>query len=817
VPPPTIPLAVVCGALALLLWPVLFGDQTLFYRDLFQQYIGTGRLLYSGNPIGGLLWDPLVNGGQPLLGNPNRFVLYPSRILYGALSPTSALNLEIAIHLFLGGAGSVLLARRLGLGGAGSAVSGLAYSLSGFSISITSHLGRLFAYHWIPWILLAVHIGLCERGKNSWRWRGAVPLLLMIQWLTGSAEIVGMTLVMAIGWTGVCHLRDTRGRKALVQCVGLLALGAGMAAIQILPAAEMVYRSDRGAYAQTRASTDWSMHPLRLPEMVIPGYCGPIDVVDAEHHFWGAGLIDRGYPLIVNIYLGASIAFLALVGWMRSGKDPAWSSLRWLFAILSGAAALVACGEYLPVIKSAWTTIPGFNVFRYPVKALLVVGLPMALLAGRGVDGWLRSGKRNAQRVGLAALAAVPLILLIAGWASQNQAAPILDIFFPERGKMAVNGLPGRLVFVALVFAALAAVGLASGHVRKRLLSIMAVAVVAADLTLASAPFLPLAPRRLLDNTPHIVQEIRSYLSAGRFFRDLDLENIDVPFIEDRAWERADWLLQGISFSGAATFLVPMVFNLDIADLADRRMARLTRATGEVDWAGRVKLFRAAAVEIVLTPEPPGVPGLELVRAYVIAETLPLFMQRVTPRPPMVRWVGGWREVESAPEALGMLVTPNFDPSVEAVRETDAPTTRERLPFLMALHPKTEVWQQVITAPMAGFIVTAIPWHPDMEVRVNGRPVQAERANYAFLGFEIPPGRREVHITFVPRAVFIGGLVTATSAVIWGALLVGMWWSRRRSQTHHSTESSRLNSPRSASSNKRRAVSSCSGATRTST
>ena len=159
--PAALPLAVVCGALVVLFWPVLFGSQTLFYRDLFQQYIGTGRLLHSGSWIGGLLWDPFLNGGQPLLGNPNRFILYPSRVLYSVLSPTSSLNLEIALHLLLGGSGSVLLARRLGISGAGSAVAGLSYSLSGLSISITNHLGRLMAYHWVPWILLAVHVGLC--------------------------------------------------------------------------------------------------------------------------------------------------------------------------------------------------------------------------------------------------------------------------------------------------------------------------------------------------------------------------------------------------------------------------------------------------------------------------------------------------------------------------------------------------------------------------------------------------------------------------------------------------------------------------------
>lgn len=778
-PPVAFPLAVVCGALALLLWPVFFGHQTLFFRDLCEQYIGTGRILHLGKGVASLLWDPFVNGGQPLLGNPNRFIVYPSRILYRIFDPASALNFEIALHLLLGGTGSVLLVRRLGASGAASAVTGLAYSLSGLSISITNHLGRLMAYHWIPWVLLAVHAGLCENGRNSGRWRGLVPVLFMLQWLTGTAEIAAITAVIAVGWVAALRPRDGRTLRALAHSAGLVALGMAMAAVQILPAAEMVYRSDRTSYAQTRASTQWSLHPLRLPELVVPGYCGPIDVVDFDSHYWGAGLIDHHFPLILNLYLGAAVVVLAAVGWMRSGRDPVWSPLRRLFALFAGGAMLLAFGKYLPFIGEVWTAIPGLNVLRYPVKALLVVGLPVAIMAGRGTDRWLKTEERTAVRWWTVVLAMAALSLVIGVWISRGWSAPILDLVFLGRGELAAAGLPGRFVHVALVLGILAVIGFASGRVRKRMALMLVVTIVTTDLIVALAPYLPMAPRGLLDDTPKMVGEIRRELSGGRLFRDQDPEDFEIPRVENRVWEWADWRLQVVARSVAATFLLPTIFQLDIADLADRRVARLRRAVGEVDWPERLKLFQVAAVEVVVTPEASRVPGLELVKAFFIEERLMLFMNRVTPRPKMVRWVGGWREAGSAQEALGTLVTPNFDPSIEAVREIDPPTTRARSPFLMPFHPKSEVWTEVITAPMSGFVVTAVPWHPDLMVRVDGRVVRAERANYAFLGFEIPPGRREIQIIFVPRTVFVGVLVSAASTVIWVVLVVAMWWSGR--------------------------------------
>ena len=244
---------------------------------------------------------------------------------------------------------------------------------------------------------------------------------------------------------------------------------------------------------------------------------------------------------------------------------------------------LVACGEYVPIIGLVWTKISGINLCRYPVKTLLLVGLPAALLAGRGIDECLNATGRYVRRAGTAAFAAVPLFLAIAGWASLERSVPLLNPFFPGRGELAADGLPGSFVFAALVCTALALVGLGAGRVRGYILSVLAVAVVAVDLTLSSVSFLPSAPSRLLDGTPRLIEEIRNHLGRGRFFRDVDPVYIEVPYVEDCAWERAEWLLEGVSFSGATTFLVPMVFHLDIAEIADRRMARLARVVGEVD------------------------------------------------------------------------------------------------------------------------------------------------------------------------------------------------------------------------------------------
>jgi hypothetical protein len=428
---------------------------------------------------------------------------------------------------------------------------------------------------------------------------------------------------------------------------------------------------------------------------------------------------------------------------------------------------------------------------------LLVVGLPVALWAGRGVDTWLGCCSRTARWLGFGSLLGAAWFFALAWLVTLRQAGTLLDLLFPNRGTMAAAGLPPQLVHVGLIFAALAPVGLLSGRAAKRLLSVLVTVVVAADLVSAAMPFLPMGPRGLLEEPPLLVADVRHQLSAGRLFRDPDREIVDSSRVLDKAWVRAEQVVRDLSFSVAATFLVPMVYNFDTAGLANHRMADLEFAAREAEWAGRAKLFQAAAVEVVLSPDAPNLTHLEFVGEYRPDASSPLFLYKVVPRPTMARWVGSGRRLNSAVDPLDVLMNPSFDPTVEVLREVDAPLSHVPCDFWLSVRPEAAVWRQEIIAPMVGFVTTAVPWHPDLVVRVDGRPVPVERVNYAFAGVEVGPGRHEVVITFVPRMVFYGGIATASSLVIWVLLAVALWRSRRSRLSQNSAESSRVNSPRS--------------------
>jgi len=771
-----LPLLVVAGAVFLLLWPVLAGDQTLFYRDLYRQHLGTARLLHGGELPGGLLWDPVLNGGQPLLGNPNRFLLYPTRLLYVFFAPLTALNWEIALHLLLGGLGTALFARRLGVGRTGCAVAGLAYALGGLSISLTNHLGRLLAYHWLPFIALAVFAGLQGR-PSAGRWRAAIPVLLAVLWLTGAAELAMMAAVLVLAWALVPVHADGRRWRILRRTAVWLVLGIGLAAIQVAPAAEMVLRSDRTMQTGTVVPLAWSLHPLRLPELFVPGFCGPVDVADPVASYWGAGLVDFGFPYLLSLYLGASVVLLAAIGWVGSRGDRNWRVLRRLLAALAVAGLILALGRHLPVVGGVLTSVPGLSLVRFPVKMLLVAGLAVALLAGRGAESLLAADREESRRAGRLAAVASGLLLVLTLAVGTGLADPMLELVFADGAAQAAGGLVARLLHSVLAMGGVMLVALAAGHFARPARSLMLTAVVVADLLGAATATLPMAPRLVFEGPPELVAELRDGVGEGRFFRDEEPASVHVPLAENRAWAPAAWWSEVLTDTMAATWGVPMVFNSDAEVLSGRRMAALTQSMATLGWDGRLKLLRTAGVALVMTPKHPEVQGLELVATHSAAPGLEYALDRVVPMPRIVRWVPSVRTVPSAEEALQTIVATDFDPDQEVVRERGAPVTRDPPRFLGSLQPSVELWSGELIAPTEGLLVAAIPWHRDLLFEVDGRPIPAERVNFAFTGLPVAAGQHRLRILFAPRSVMWGALFSAGALLLWLAAVIA---GRRR-------------------------------------
>jgi len=194
------------------------------------------------------LWNPYEFCGLPLLGTAQGSALYAPVVLANmALSATVAMqvlyDLHIAAYILLT---LVYLTRRgHGLPSAGVAAAlataGVFRGAAGAGID---HPPFLFSVTYLPAVLLAWDgIGARRPGAEA-----LLALLAGVQWLPGYPEFPLETAVVLVL---VAALEPAAGALRRVGLAGvLLALGALVAAVQILPTAETVAESTRGDYPE---------------------------------------------------------------------------------------------------------------------------------------------------------------------------------------------------------------------------------------------------------------------------------------------------------------------------------------------------------------------------------------------------------------------------------------------------------------------------------------------------------------------------------------------------------------------------------------
>lgn len=422
--------------------PAAYDLLTYFYpyRVAVAEALAQGRLP---------LWNPYIFGGAPLFANIQAAVLYPPNLVTFSWPPFLAFVALIFFHLWLAGLGMYLFGRLgLGLGVPAALLAGVTYGLSGFLAQQLGHPNQTAASAWLPWVVLGT-LGMV-RGRPLWL--PLTALFLALQVLAGHPQETYLTLAAA-GLLALYEVGRLRSRRAIMGLVGLglaVALGSGLAAVQVVPSWELSRLSIRGGSGLSyREAVSFSLPPWELLRALLPTY--------------GDNPFNEFIAYVGFVPLG-----LALAGILVGGGRP-----YRVFAVLLGALSLaLAMSAYNPLSPFLYEVVPGLRMFRVPARWLLLYTFAAAVLAGMGLETGLVS-RPGIHRVRLAAiwlagLALLGFILLswqpvltlpggVAGtvWIPALVGAALLATFWPA-------GLPGARFFgPILVVAAAVELGLA--------------------------------------------------------------------------------------------------------------------------------------------------------------------------------------------------------------------------------------------------------------------------------------------------------------------------------------------------------------------
>ncbi len=278
--------------------------------------------------------------------------------------------------------------------------------------------------------------------------RGWLGLWTTIGRFLGPA--IGLGLVIVVVWRAR-RIESGAGLRAILGGLagaGLLAMV--LTAVQIGPAWEYARRTTRMAGASSPSLYDYSVEPYRLAEAIWPHVFG-LEV--PENDTWIQALPSPGERMIwsPSLYIGAFVLVLAIGGAGRAGEPPwrCWLTILAMVSLVAGMgkfagplwwarwipgaadllgphdppASLARPDAFLPdgagsVYGALAMVLPGFAMFRYPAKLMVVTCLCAASLAGLGWDRLCRERSAPGPTVrrclaGLVASAGLVLLIVV--------------------------------------------------------------------------------------------------------------------------------------------------------------------------------------------------------------------------------------------------------------------------------------------------------------------------------------------------------------------------------------------------------------------
>jgi Bacterial membrane protein YfhO len=690
-------------------------SQMLPWRQAVREAVFQGRFP---------LWNPYVLAGEPLLGVQQPAVFHPTTWIGFLLPPPQAWTFDLTVRLLLAlacayaffrGTGSSELAALLGA--AGWAFSDFLLFYLGYPVTTSVAV--------FPLLLLGLSRLADSPGRRAIGLTAAALCLIVV---AGHPE----TLLFQVAGAGVFFLYELaaapgRRLRAIGGSLFAGAIALGLTAAALLPFLEVLPQTWQHAarqlfYAGADRSEDLLESARRAVPNLVPYAWGTL----GKSRFLGRLILPAGYA-------GALLIPFACAGLASRSRR------HWIYAAL-GLAGL-ALNARLAGLTDLVTSLPLFDIAVADYFVFLCV-FAVAALAALGLDT-LREGRGSALFAAGALLAALGIVLTAAFRA------------------------PG-----------LQELGMSAGYLRWRVL--LQILPVIAALVLVSLP--------------------------GRLAGAIPLAALLVLFAAERRLEESDVY---------PTF-PPRAFFPPLKVL---------------DPIPRGEPARFAAIRYTFQPNIAAMYGIEDVRGYEamifgpLAETFPLWSTPLA---------GFYNRVDRPSSFLALmnvryLLVPPGHPLPEGCREI-ARDRGSRLCEIEALprafaprhlvwtsNPRLQIWllgriwdfardgvagdekpgrlawrengeaevrisaygadrmTLVIDARSPAFIGTSIPgWH-GWKLSIDGKRAPLLSFDRAFLGFEVPPGRHEAKLRYLPDGFVAGAAISLATAAV---LVVGAFAAR---------------------------------------
>jgi len=702
-------------------------------------------------------------------------IFYPTFLLRMILPTDVAMTWGFIIHIFLAGLFTFGFLRALGYSFYGALVGGIAYMMSGQIASYVSpgHDGKLFVSALFPLALWILNRGI--RHGRTWSW-GALALIIGLCVLSPHPQLLQYTLLACGAYAVFLAFSAVDGRmlprsaaiKRLAAALGAVIVGLAIGAVQYLPVREYVSWSPRaGGLADYRTATSYAWPPEELLNAYLPQFSGMLN------NYWGRNTIH-----LHSDYVGAVVLILAGAAFIGLRTDPRRKEIIfWSVALL--VSLLWSLGSATPFYRIPYAIIPGTRYFRAPATIFFVGTLAIAILACAGAERFVEGRVRRKYLIGWLIAGGVVALL-----ASTGALTSFAESFAEDRQLDQLHANSTALVagawrsfgFVALTVA----LGLATvrGKISTRAAAWGLAALITIDLwTIERIYWIFSPPASMIYASDPIVDMLKAEPQPMRV--------VAVPFQQS---PEPDAFLAG---DALMTHRIRQVRGYH-----GNQLGRYNNLIGEN--SDLRQLFTANVLQLTNTKylltnvsDLSFLPNFALVKGPVRnASGDVVYLFKVTGDNPY-SWLTPVAVKTPDEQVLATILNPRFDVRRAALFDTSAKVRAsagvQALPAPIAVATSVSHYEPGkvridlnAPAPDGASLVVSENYYPGWRATVDGKPAQIGRADYTFIGVELPAGARTVALDFTSPSYERGKAITWI-AIAFGFLMLaaGIWRDRR--------------------------------------
>jgi len=746
----------------------IFGDQMLFGSDtLGLGYVARAFYAEALTELGSFpRWAPLILGGTPFIeALASGDALYPPSLLLLLLTePYRALGWKLVLHIALAGLFMFGWVRTIGASRSAALLGGTAYMLAPYLVSLVQpgHDGKIFVTALAPLLFWVVERHFIRPNLQTFTGIAFVVALViytthfqMAYFLFGATGLYAICRSLQV-WRSSNELERGRHPRATRRAattfglfLGAAVVGAGVAGPQFIPSVDYVTEYSRRIQTTREASgesgiawsSSWSLHPEEVMALLIPEFAGNNSggADWSEGTYWGRNALKDNHESTGVIVL--LLAAMALVGGKQRG-------LRIFLASLGGLALLFSLGAHTPLWRIFYEVVPGIALFRAPSQVMFLFSFAVSTLAALGLDRMLslsQSDKADWNGIMRVLWGATALMGLLGFLASSGTLVSVwTSVIYPEidPGRLSrLNTLEPLIVRGAWIsfFFVLGATGL--GYAFRR--GFIASAGIVAGLLLLV-----------------IANEYR--VSSGF-----------VQVINFQEWSAADTNEQAIldqeanseepyrllSFRRNGQDVHPALHGIELAaGHHPNDLSRYRELIGMVGSGLPMNLLdedirRLLNVQYILWPDyqfGQSLSDLSVLSRTQLQDGTPYETVHQVSGLPRARLVGS-ATVKSDAEAIGYMLSSDFDPVREAVLAEASPITLDDEPVIgsVAWQERSPNRQRLsVSSDSPALLVISDNWFPAWRAKVDGIDTPVLRAYHTLRAIPVDAGTHTVDMVY---------------------------------------------------------------------